>query len=351
MKADEISIQAFDPKQATREEWALYHQFRKIRSIESDRADEYFPDAEFEMMATRDDPFGEQKRFIVASDGAYVASFGCYLPFPDSPGYDSNKHLLSGHISVLEPYRRKGIGTTLLRRTHEIMEQNDKSVLTLWTEEDSGHAFLRRIGAEPKQEAAENRLTLAEVDWAMVKGWVAEGQERNPDTELVFFEDRIPADKFDEIAPILSDLLNTIPFDELDHGDIVITPEMMKEWYERMDQLGAHHHMYLTREKDGEISGMTDVEFSPQLPDRIGQNFTGVHPDHRGRGLGKWLKAAMLVYIHGRYPEATWIVTGNANSNDPMLGINHKLGFKKHKGGTAYQISHDDVAKYLSSVG
>lgn len=345
-----IQIERFDPKTASREQWDIYHRYRRSRAEESDRLDDYFPDHEFELMAKHPDPFGEHFSFVVPSDGGFISAMGYYIANPTSPGYESNKHLLNASIGVLTPHRRHGIATTLLRMVYDVMTEHSKTVLTFWTEEDDGHAFLKRIGAEVKQEAAENRLKLAEVDRQMVSDWVKQGRERNPETELIFFENRIPADRFDEVAPVLSELLNTIPFDELDHGDIVITPEMMKEWYDRMDQLGADHHTLITREKDGTISGMTDVEFSPQLADRVGQNFTGVHPDHRGRGLGKWLKAAMLEYIFNRYPDAIWIVTGNANSNDPMLGINKKLGFKKHRSETAYQISYEGLGKYLASV-
>lgn len=345
-----IQISKFDPKTASREQWDAFHRYRRARAEETDRLDDYFPDHEFELMAKHPDPFGERFSFVVPLDDGFVSAMGYYIENASSPGYESNKHLLGVNLGVLTPYRRRGIATSLLRMVHDAMTEHSKTVLTFWTEEDDGHAFLKHIGAEGKQEAAENRLKLAEVDRQMVSDWVKQGRERNPDTELVFFESRIPPEDFDKIAPVFSELLNTMPFDELDHGDIVITPEMMREWYDRMDQLGAEHHMFITREPDGTISGMTDVEFSPQLPDRIGQNFTGVRPEHRGRGLGKWLKAAMLEYIFTRYPDATWVVTGNANSNDPMLGINKKLGFKKYRGGTSYQISYEGLGKYLASV-
>jgi len=33
------------------------------------------------------------------------------------------------------------------------------------------------------------------------------------------------------------------------------------------------------------------------------------------------------------------VITGNAASNDPMLAINKKMGFKEHRAGNEYQIS------------
>ena len=340
---------AFDPKTASKEEWAGIHAYRLARHTETDRLEQLFPEEDYEAMAKKDSQFGEAKRFFVVEGDDVVGGFGTFIENPTSPGYESNKHILGVDFAVLGPHRRKGIGTNFLRKTLSLMEEHDKSVLTLGTEEDDGHAFLESIGAQAKLAGAENRLNLEEVDWDMVGRWVAEGREKNPDTELIFYERRIPEELLGEIAPVLSELLNTMPWDDLDHGEIVFTEESFKEHYDRMDELKLEHHTYLTKEPDGTISGMTDVNWAPQLPHQISQQFTGVHPDHRGRGLGKWLKAAMLEYIRSRYPEARYISTGNANSNDPMLGINKKLGFKTHRGGSTYQISRDDLAKYLAS--
>src|SRR5436853_6077175 len=93
-----------------------------------------------------------------------------------------------------------------------------------------------------------------------------------------------------------------------------------------MDLLHEVHHVVLTREPDGTISGMTDVSWAPHRPTMVVQMFTGVRPETRGRGIGKWIKALMLDRIHHRYPEVDWISTGNANSNGPMVAIKQQLG-------------------------
>jgi GNAT superfamily N-acetyltransferase len=105
----------------------------------------------------------------------------------------------------------------------------------------------------------------------------------------------------------------------------------------------------LTREADGTISGITEVNWAPYRPAFIEQQFTGVRPDARGRGLGKWIKAAMLLHIRDLYPATEWIATGNAGSNAPMLKINRALGFKQHRRGTAYQITRDELAERLNA--
>ena len=80
----------------------------------------------------------------------------------------------------------------------------------------------------------------------------------------------------------------------------------------------------------------------------IEQQFTGVLPSARGRGLGKWIKAAMLTHIRDVYPDVRWVSTGNAGSNAPMLAINKKLGFKQFRVGSEYQMSRDRLAARAS---
>jgi mycothiol synthase len=340
----------FKPKEASREQWDREHVYRRKRIAEKDRSDELFPDEDIEKMWKQDTPFGSRKSFRVEEGGEVIGAFSTYIELPHAPGYESNKHLLGVDFGVLSDHRRKGIGTAFLRKTLQLMEEHDKQVVTFGTEEEAGHAFLKAIGAEGKSEGAENRLSLNEVDWDLVDRWAKDGTDRNPQTTLEFYENRIPINRMAEFAPVFSELFNTMPFDDLDHGDIVMTPETWKEWYVHLDNMKGAHHTYLTREADGAVSGMTDVTWVPQMPNRVGQNFTGVHPDHQGRGLGKWLKAVMLQYIRERYPDVEFVSTGNANSNAPMLAINQKLGFKTHKGGTTYQMTREDLAKYLASV-
>ena len=69
---------------------------------------------------------------------------------------------------------------------------------------------------------------------------------------------------------------------------------------------------------------------------------------YRGRKLGKWVKASLLKFIKDKFPDSEAIVTGNAESNDAMLYINKKLGFKKHKENVIAQITLPDLQNYLN---
>ena len=80
---------------------------------------------------------------------------------------------------------------------------------------------------------------------------------------------------------------------------------------------------------------------------KIEQRVTGVLKSERGRGLGKWLKAKMLQHIRTTYPDAKYINTGYANTNDPMISINERLGFAETQRDVFYTMTVEQAKTYL----
>jgi GNAT superfamily N-acetyltransferase len=340
-----------DPKTATPGFWKRYHAYRRLRDAETRPDDPTIPDDIFEGQMKRDDPFDKQYHFEIARDPLMLSWFTASTSKPGSPGHDSNKHIMWFAASVHPDHRRAGIGRTWIPLAAELMDRHGCTTFSSGAEEESGHGFLTWLGAEAKLSGAENRLKIAEVDWAMVRQWMDDGPRLSPSSALELYDGRLPEAMLVDYCLQRSAMLNTMPLEQLDIGEIIVTPARMAEWYARMDMAGMTHHTMLTREPNGDISGITDVEYVPYRPKMAHQGFTGVRPDARRRGLGKWLKAAMLMHIHKLYPEVEVVVTDNAGSNVPMLAINTKLGFKQFLTGSEYQMSRDRLAARMHELG
>jgi mycothiol synthase len=339
-----------DPKAAGPDFWQRYHAYRRLRHAETRPNDPIRPDDVDERRIRGDDPFETHHYYEIARDGVILSWFSTGNATPGSPGYDSNKHIFEAGWSVHPDHRRQGIGGSWLPLVLELMDRYGCTVLSTGTEEGSGHAFMKWLGADAKQIETENRLKLSDVDWSMVRRWADDGPKRSPQTRLEVYDGGVPEAMWDDYAPQLSSMLNTMPFDQLDHGEIVVTPETLRHWYERGRMGGERLHIMFTREPDGVISGMTECSWAPHRRAIIHQNFTGVRPDARGRGLGKWLKAAMAERIREVHPDALWISTENADSNASMLAINQRLGFKPHKSWIEYQMSRDQLAAKIKGL-
>ncbi|MHA1203238.1 MAG: GNAT family N-acetyltransferase [Candidatus Heimdallarchaeaceae archaeon] len=349
---ENIVFKTFKPSTLSREEWTMYHEFRRIRHEQKNPDDPYTEDSIMEksLESQEQHPEFEFKAFslIDSSINKHVGlmMFGVFRE--TSASYAGNKHVMQFEATLLPEYRRKGIGTDMLKRILTIAQKKEKSVLISGSDEEDGKAFLKAIGAHVAQSGAENRLKFDDVDWEMVKNWMNDGPKRSPGTEIKSFLS-IPDDILDEYAKVYTETLNQQPLGDLDIKDIIYTPEIIREEEKRQSSLGRTRLTYLTIEKDGKISGLTEMIYRPDRKTMVSQLLTGVKQEYRGRGLGKWLKAALLLKMREDYPEVKIVTTDNATENKPMISINDRLGFKLHKESISAQIKREDLEKYLES--
>ena len=339
-----------DPTTAGEDYWKRYHELRRVRQSESRPDDPVRPDDLEEMRIKRVNPFQIEYRHEISSSGAMLSSFYGHTVKPDTAEYETNKHLFWADFYVHPAHRRRRIGASWLPVILALMDQRGCTKVGMGVEERPGHGFMKWLGAQPGLHGAENRLDVAGVDWAMVERWVAEGAARSPRTTLEMYDGPMPEEMWADYAPQFSAILNTTPLENLDIGQEIVTPDRIRDWYARLEMSGERVHSIIAREPDGMISGVTDVGWAPYRPAIIHQQFTGVRPDARGRGVGKWIKAKMLVHLRELYPELRWITTDNAGSNAPMLAINKQLGFKQYRAGTEYQMGRDKLAARLREL-
>jgi mycothiol synthase len=337
----------FVPGAASREEWQAFHTLRRAEHQETrpDRSPE--PDDAAEVDLTYPDSTHELHFYLEWRDGQAVGRLRTRVTRAGTPEYESNKHLMWASGWVLPSHRRHAIASGWLPPILDRMDAHGARVLSANARVEDGHGFLHWLGAERKLTERISRLDLRQLDWSMVERWIEEGEGRSPDSRLHFYPHRNPSELIPELCQAFTDLLNTMPFEDQDHGDIVMTPEQVLEAYAKMDATGASNDTCVIRDPDGSIVALSDVFSAPHEPEFIDQGFTGVRPDARGRGLGKWVKAAMLARIRRRYPRARWIITGNAHSNDPMLAINDALGFRPTRMVTVYQVDRDVIAEKI----
>lgn len=344
----ELTPAPVDLASADREFWARFHVLRRKRHGELRPDEPPQPDREVEVNLKRDNPFEFHHWHAITAGGELLSTLHAESIKPANPEYETNKQYFWADAYVDPERRRERIATAWLPVVAQLMDACGATVLGLSAELDSGNAFLRWLGAEPKITNIESRLKLSGVDWAMLERWVEEGARRSPSTALEVYDGRIPDELLPEVAPQLSALLNTMPREDLDRGDTVFTVERMRDWHERMDVMGAKEYTVLTREPNGLISGLTSVTWAPHRRRVAYQEFTGVRPDARGRGIGKWIKAAMLLHLRELHPELESVITDNAQSNAPMLAINRALGFEPYRRQIEYQMSRAELERKIS---
>ena len=254
-----------------------------------------------------------------------------------------NEHLALSRIEVGAAHRRHGVGRALLEELRHAARAKRATMLVGFSNErvPAGSAFAQAVGAQMAQEGHENRLDLRRVDRELIARWVAEGPVRAPGYSLVFVDGRVPDDMVEQVCRAF-DVMNTAPRDEIAQDDMHMTPELYRVYENQtFDAGGRRWALFARHDADGDFVGFTDVSWQPERPQLVSQGGTAVDPEHRGHALGKWLKADMIRRVLEGLPEANFIVTGNADSNDAMLGINRELGFAPHAATLVWQLPVD----------
>jgi GNAT superfamily N-acetyltransferase len=264
----------------------------------------------------------------------------------DSPT-EANKHIAWVQVAVLAPHRRRGIGRKLLSKAAALAKERSKSLIVSNCDEEDGKAFIKAIGAQVAQKRQENRLYLDRVDWQMVERWAEAGPSRSPNATLQWFVNRIDDGIIEDYCKMYTETFNQRPLDELGVDDVIFTPEMHGEREATNAEVGGKWLTAITREADGDTSGLTEMIYTPDKETMIQQLLTGVKETYRGSGLGKWLKAAMLLRFRKKFPQVKVVTTDNATSNAAMLSINERLGFKTHKEPITTQITLESLERYL----
>lgn len=368
---------------ATLPEDDLRHIVRLLQVLGAERVPEDPPDP-YEVWAGRlrtRTPSVEVHSWLARETVGEVIGYASVVRFPTT----DNPHFCETEIVVHPEWRRRGAGRALLDRVADAVANVEGALLVGGTNDrvPAGEAFARRIGATPGIATHTNQLDLAAVDRGLLAAWRALADTTASAYRLHWIPVPVPGEWIDAIIAA-HEFMNDAPRGELEMRDWHMTPQLLGEWHDWLLGSGLEPWLLLARyaEKEaagpgsgggparasearpsgfgnpspgrssvetGETAGFTQVAYDPRVPHVVHQYGTGVARAHRGRGLGKLLKATMLERILAERPAARYVRTGNADVNAAMLAINRKLGFRPAWAHTAWQAKLPAVRAYLEA--
>jgi len=342
-----IEIQSFDPNNCTQQTLERYCKFENIMRKEALPDDPPIPFEEQIQRFANIPSFlsvwfwtgwdRQQDRLIAEADAAVMRT-------------EENKHLLQFSISVLPDYRQIGIAKQLLMKIIDVANQEDRRLLITNTTDriPAGEAFMEKLGAKKGLVGKTNQLRIEELNREYLSSWQTKSQERAIGFGLGLWEGAYPEDEIEAIAG-LWELTNQQPMGDLDVEDFHYGPEQIRETERSLFARGSERWTYYAYEKaSGKLAGYTELAWNPNRPEIASQGMTGVFPEYRNLGIGRWLKAVMLEKLLQEKPQVRFVRTGNADSNAPMLKINEELGFKPYSSNIIWQIDTQKAQEYLT---
>lgn len=239
------------------------------------------------------------------------------------------------------------IQLALIRAALPWFDARGARTLAWWPDDDTSRSAASQAGMTFRQQERCSRLRVGELDDALLDAWVEAAEARGAGYRIEVWTGPCPEGLVDAYAAAYS-AMNDAPLDGFDWTPEPYTPAIIRRQEEVAVARGATIHAALVIAPDGSGAGMTRIDVHPERPQLAHQEDTAVVPAHRGRRIGRWLKAANLRAVRQRVPEVQAVETFNAESNPWMLDINVAMGFRPYRAYDAYQGPIDAVRDALA---
>jgi len=245
---------------------------------------------------------------------------------------DLEQNLENGfaRVHVRKDRRKKGLATMLAVPILQMLyDDGRKRLATEALAGTAGEIWARKLGLKMAIQEPRSRLTVADIDRAQMRSWIDRSSERAGDYELRFYQAPFPEDVVARFCE-LQFQMNTAPLEDYEEDDLVVTPEIWRDTEAKAEAAQTDINTLIAVHKpSGDFVGSTSLETDRLWPEQAWQWETVVDPEHRNKGLGRWLKASMIEKLATMNVPVDRIDTWNAGSNAPMLGINIAMGFSQ----------------------
>jgi GNAT superfamily N-acetyltransferase len=288
----------------------------------------FWPFEEF-LGAFRSTDSGERQQLFAAYDGdrivAHAALWTFLLDNTDKAFFD---------LSVDLPDRRRGIGRAMVERLEQVVKDDGRSLVMstsyLPYEGRDDHPYRRfaeGCGYELSLYEVVRHLELPVSD-ALLQEWIDEAAASHEGYVIETFVGAVPDDLVESLCALIGQLAVDAPSGAVDYDEEVVTPQRYTEMVDSAAAMGRARYETVALTPDREVVAQSTLAMPLGASTHVYQWGTLVHRDHRGHRLGLATKAVNLRAVQSSRADLTLVSTQNAETNDHMVAINDKMGFR-----------------------
>ena len=269
---------------------------------------------------------GELPRYFLLRDGGTDVGTLCYYG-----SERDNPELAWVDLKIRPERRRAGLGRAAADAVFRFCREHGRPLVILERGWDS--PAVRGFAASldfPLAQVTVRRvqeLTGDAAETARFTALRAEAEEHSGGYDLVRVLGRTPPELLDGLVAV-TEAINDAPHDDLEYNDEAYDVDRIRLFEQAQADAGFRLHRVLAVERaTGAVAGHTVLSVYGDQPQFAEQDDTTVLGEHRGHRLGLRLKADMLCWLAETEPQVRRILTENAESNDPMIAVNERLGY------------------------
>ncbi|MGW6686268.1 GNAT family N-acetyltransferase [Streptomyces sp. NPDC054961] len=238
------------------------------------------------------------------------------------------EHLAELELHVDPAHRRLGTGSLLLSAVVAACRaENRRSLIATAAADGPGEAFSGRRGFRRALALSHLVLRLDETDGADL---LRIADAKHPGYRLTGWTGTVP-DGLAAAFAAAKNAMNDMPVGDLDYGTVAWDADRVRAMAAVVADRGDTLLTVAAVHDSGSMAGYTEILIPRGAPPRVQQYDTAIVPEHRGHGLGLWVKATMANRLRTEYPAVVEIETDNADDNVHMLAVNHRLGFRSYR--------------------
>ncbi len=291
------------------------------------------PYASVELRSWRLDPTSGERviAFAGIEESGVVATAQLGLTLKD------NLDMATIELHVRPDVRRRGLGSRMLAHVEERAVALDRSLMTVETSYpydagevgfgSAGADFARSHGYTFRLGSVRRHLDLP-ADPDFLRSLRKEAEPHHRAYRFRQYVGRAPDDLVEEIGQLIGQVGVESPLGDLELEAEVFDTERMREEERHLEAVGRRRYVTAAFDDSGHPVAYSELVVASQDEGKAYQWGTLVLPEHRGHRLGVAVKVRNLEFLQSREPDAPVVITDNAESNEHMVGINVRLGFR-----------------------
>jgi GNAT superfamily N-acetyltransferase len=281
------------------------------------------------LAAMRGHDVGERQEMFAAYDGDRMVATATLWSFLLD---NTDKAFFALDVDVTA--RRRGIGRAVLARLEQLAKDDHRQLVLTDTKlpfaEKETHGYRRfgeACGYELSNYEVVRHLPLPVPD-ATIQGWIDEAAPHHEGYTIETYVDDVPDDLVESLCQLMGQLAVDAPTGAVDFEQEVITPERFAEMVATVKSMGRARYETVALTPEREVVAQSTLAVPLADGTTVYQWGTMVHRGHRGHRLGLATKAVNLREVQAFRDDLTLVTTQNAETNDFMVSINEKLGFR-----------------------